>query len=222
MNTMHSQDPRDPLARFRDGAVQNHNGQPIPLRSTHIDVRILGGLAVVRTERIFRNDEAESIEATLTFPVPVHAVLTRLTTRIGERTLTAQARRKDAARARYEAAIDAGRTAVLHEQAMPGIHILSVGHVPPGNEVAVSSVWAQPLARTETGAALRIPTTRGGSGKLDSRISGVRVPDQASLLMNRSDDEQTTSPEPYAGLQGEGGLGGHQGRQDAGRSGAAI
>ena len=161
MNTMHSQDPRDPLARFRDGAVQNHNGQPIPLRSTHIDVRILGGLAVVRTERIFRNDEAESIEATLTFPVPVHAVLTRLTTRIGERTLTAQARRKDAARARYEAAIDAGRTAVLHEQAMPGIHILSVGHVPPGNEVAVSSVWAQPLARTETGAALRIPTTIG-------------------------------------------------------------
>jgi hypothetical protein len=57
---------------------------------------------------------------------------------------------------------------------------------------------------------------RGGSGNLDSRISGGRVPDQASLLMNRSDDEQTTTPEPHAGFQGEGGFGRHQGRQDAG------
>ncbi len=161
MNTVHTQDPRDPLARFREGAVQTHNGRPIPLRSTHFDVHIRGGLAVVRTERVFRNDEVESIEATLTFPVPVHAVLTGLSARIGDRTLTAQARRRDAARARYEAAIDSGRTAVLHEEAMRGIHILSVGHVPPGSEVAVTCVWAQPLARTEAGAALRIPTTIG-------------------------------------------------------------
>ena len=65
-------------------------------------------------------------------------------------------------------------------------------------------------------------TIRGGSGNLDSVISGGRVPDRASLLRNRSDDEQTTPPEPHAGFQGEGGFGRHQGRQDAGRVGAAF
>ena len=69
---------------------------------------------------------------------------------------------------------------------------------------------------------LGAPLGRRGSGNLNSAISGGRIPDEASLLMNRSDDEQTTSPEPHAGLQGEGGLGGHQGRQNAGRSGAAV
>ena len=39
---------------------------------------------------------------------------------------------------------------------------------------------------------------------MDSWISGARVPDQASLLMNRSDNEHTTSPQPHAGIQGEG------------------
>jgi hypothetical protein len=33
--------------------------------------------------------------------------------------------------------------------------------------------------------------------------------------LNRRDDEQTTAPEPHTGLQGEGGAGRHQGREDA-------
>ena len=33
---------------------------------------------------------------------------------------------------------------------------------------------------------------------------------------------KTTTPEPYAGLQGEGGFGRREGRQDAGRTGAAV
>jgi transposase len=36
---------------------------------------------------------------------------------------------------------------------------------------------------------------------LNNRISGVRLADQATLLMNRSDDEQTTSPEPHAAFK---------------------
>jgi transposase len=33
---------------------------------------------------------------------------------------------------------------------------------------------------------------------------------------------KTTPPEPHTGLQGEGGFGRHQGREDAGRAGAAF
>ena len=114
---------------------------PIPLVRTKIDVRICGGLAVVTTERLFRNAEATSIEATLTFSVPIHATLVRLTARVGDRELVAVALARDAARQTYEEAIDRGKTAVLHEEVLRGVHQLCVGHVPPGGEVAVRSTW---------------------------------------------------------------------------------
>ena len=153
--------PNDPLAQFKDGARIEATGHPMPLVDTAIDVRVLGGLAIVGTERVFRNDEADSIEVTITFPVPVHATLVRLTASIDGRLLTGKAQRRQTARETYEAAIDAGKTAVLHEEAIRGVHILSVGHVPPGKEIRVSSTWAMPLSRQGSTALLRIPVTVG-------------------------------------------------------------
>jgi transposase-like protein len=39
-------------------------------------------------------------------------------------------------------------------------------------------------------------------------------------LANRSDDAETTAPEPHAGFQSEGGAGRHRGREDARRAGS--
>jgi TolB-like protein len=38
----------------------------------------------------------------------------------------------------------------------------------------------------------------------------------------RSDDDETSTPDPCTGFQGQGGAGRHQGREDAGRAGAAV
>ncbi len=151
----------DPLAAFIDGAVFGPMRRPMPLKETRIEVRILGGLALVSATRRFFNAERESIEATITFPVPVHATLTGLTALIGGRLLTATAQPRAGAREQYEAAIDSGKTAVLHEEALRGVHILSVGHIPPGTEVAVISRWAMPLALIGDRPGLRIPATVG-------------------------------------------------------------
>ena len=48
----------DPLAHLHDGAIARASGHPIPLRATRIVVRIDGGLAIVRTERVFANCRA--------------------------------------------------------------------------------------------------------------------------------------------------------------------
>src|SRR5258707_4688421 len=98
----------DPLHAFMAGAFAS--AAPMPLLATRLEVVIDAGLAVVTTTRTFRNIESRSIEATLTFPVPVHATLFWLQARIGERVLRARARSKSAARAEYEAAIDSGKT----------------------------------------------------------------------------------------------------------------
>jgi hypothetical protein len=153
---------QDPLGQFRHLAKVRGTEQPIPLTATHFSVRILGTLALVTAERQFRNAEKTSIEATMTFPVPVHAALVGLSAQIGGRRLVAQTQRKAQARERYEAAIDDGKTAVLHEEALRGIHMISVGHVPPGQTVAVQGLWVMPLAATSgDGLVLNIPTTVG-------------------------------------------------------------
>jgi hypothetical protein len=151
----------DPLGQYRHLAVLSGTRQPVPLSATRFSVRILGSLALVTAERQFRNTERRSIEATLTFPVPVHAALVSLSAQIGERRLLAQTRSKAQARESYEAAIDRGKTAVLHEEVLRGIHMISVGHVPPGQTVTVQGLWVMPLVARSDGLVLSIPTTVG-------------------------------------------------------------
>ena len=149
----------DPLASF----LESRRGDrwPVPLVATAVDVDTAGGIVVVATRRVFRNDEARSIEAVLTFPVPVHATLFDLEARIGKRLLIASARRRDEAREAYEVAVTAGRTAVLHEEVLRGLHMLSVGPLAPGAEIAVTARWVSTLAFVGGEAQLRIPMTAG-------------------------------------------------------------
>ncbi len=152
--------PQNPLAKYHHLAVISQSETPVPLISTAIAIRIIGGLAIVTTERTFQNKEGASIEATLTFPVPVHATLVSLVAKIGDRTVTGRAQGKVKARETYEDALDRGKTAVLHEEALKGIHILSVAHIPPGAEITVIGRWAMPL-QVKRDAFLRIPVTVG-------------------------------------------------------------
>lgn len=151
----------DPLGAFAAGAFTVGDHRPVPLVATRFDVDIAGGLASVTTKRMFRNEEDESIEATITFPVPVRAVLFDLEARIDGRLLKARAQRRKQARETYEDAIDRGKPAVLHEEVLRGVHMLSIAHIPPGAEIEVSSTWAATLAFVDEQGSLRIPLTVG-------------------------------------------------------------
>ena len=149
----------DPLATFM--AAKLGDRRPIPLVATAVDVEIRRGIAVVSTRRTFRNAESGSIEAVLTFPVPVLATLFALEVRIDERLLIAKAQRRTEARATYETAIDDGLTAVLHEEVLRGVHMLSVGQLAPGVEVEVTTRWVATLAYIGARGQIRIPMTAG-------------------------------------------------------------
>jgi hypothetical protein len=153
----------DPLKQFREGvrALIRGDEQPVPLISTAFSVEIRGGIAAVTSERMFRNEESQDIEPTMTFPVPVDAVLCSLKARIDGRELVAVAAPKEEARETYEAAIDSGGSAVLHEELIKGVHMLSVGRVAPGAEVVVTSTFVAPLGFAGDRPGLRIPTTVG-------------------------------------------------------------
>lgn len=151
----------DPISQavLRSGLYRGHH--PVPLISTSYDISICGGLADVVAKRTFRNSEATTIEATLTFPLPIHAVLYSLEAKVGTRTVKAVAKSKSAAREKYEDAIDRGKTAVLHEELFRGVHMLSVGNVAPGADIEVTARFAIVLSWMGGKALLRIPTTVG-------------------------------------------------------------
>lgn len=151
------------LETLHDGLTTFCNGDavPIPLLATAISVRVLSGLAFVRMTRTFRNVEANPIEAVMTFPVGFDAVVTGLAATIDGRRMVGVAKERAEARETYEAALDEGRLSVLHEEALRGIHILSVGALPPGAEVEVELEETVPLADVGGVPFLRLPMTAG-------------------------------------------------------------
>jgi hypothetical protein len=133
----------------------------MPLVSTDHEVALAAGLAVVTTHRLFRNSESANIEAVLTFPVPVHATLFDLKAEIEGRELHAKAQARSEAREIYEDAVIQGKSAVLHEELLKGIHMISVANIQPGGEIKVTTKWAMPLSVAAGYSTLRIPQSLG-------------------------------------------------------------
>ena len=149
----------DPLAAFLEDRIAHRH--TIPLVSTALEVEIAAGLAAVTTTRVFRNEEERGIEAVMVFPVPVHAALFDLEVRVDGRVLRGVARRQEAARDGYEAALDEGRLSVLHEEVLCGVHMLSVAPIPPGGTIEVAASWAQAASIMGRRGQLRVPLTVG-------------------------------------------------------------
>lgn len=181
----------DPVSQAIGHSALMAGARPVPLVSTAYDIDIRGGLAEVAVVRTFRNNEEESIEATLSFPLPVHAVLYNLEACIAGRTLKAVARAKATARQTYEDAIETGKSTVLHEELLKGVHLLSVGRIAPRSEIAVTARFALALARIGNRMLLHIPTTVGDiyghSGLPDSDELGHGVGTQTADLKVAAD-----------------------------------
>ena len=151
------------LETLHDGLTTFRHGEPVPspLLTTQINVRVMAGLAIVTTVRRFRNAEDSPIEAVLTFPVGFDAVVTGLIATVDGRRLIGTAKEASEARDDYEDALDEGRLGVLHEEALRGIHVLSVGALRPSGKVEVELQQVVPLADAGGVPFLRLPMTAG-------------------------------------------------------------
>ena len=152
-----------PIATLREGlnAIVDGETKPLPLQETHLTIEVENGLATIRTLRVFSNEDARSIEAVLTFPVSFDAVLTGLKAEIDGRKLAAKAKLKDAAREEYEEAVSKGKMAILHEEPLRGLHMLSVGQLASGKTVRIETEMVMPLATTGSKLYLRLPLVVG-------------------------------------------------------------
>jgi hypothetical protein len=73
----------NPIEVFVERHISRYRQRAVPLVDTAYDVVFEAGLAVIEARRVFRNNESSSIEAVLTFPMPVHAAIFDLEAKLG-------------------------------------------------------------------------------------------------------------------------------------------
>ena len=129
-------------ARITQGSLQaiDAQGQPralCPLKNTAVSGSISGGLSRVTVTQHFVNPYPDKIEAVYAFPLPHLAAVDDMTMLIGDRTVRGVIKRREEARAIYEAARDAGKVASLLDQERPNIFTQAVANIAPGAEVKI-------------------------------------------------------------------------------------
>ena len=119
--------------------------ETLPLESTHASVDIAGVMAKVLVTQVFRNRGKSPIEAVYVFPGSTRAAVHGMRMRIGERTVVARIREREAARAEYMAARQAGQRASLLQQERPNVFTMRVANIMPGDRIQVELVYSELL-----------------------------------------------------------------------------
>ena len=166
---------------------------PCPLKHTDVKAEISGFLSRVTVTQEFENPYREKIEAVYTFPLPQHAAVDDMTMKIGNRTVLGKIKRREEARAIYEAARDAGYAASLLDQERPNIFTQSVANIRPGEKVTVTIRYVETLKYEEGAYEFVFPMVvapryipgkpvgkQGGGWAPDTN----RVPDASNITPN--------------------------------------
>lgn len=132
-----------------------------PLKHTDVKAEISGFIARVTVTQQFENPSEEKIEAVYTFPLPDKAAVDDMTIKAGDRVIKAKIKRREEARAIYEAARAKGNVAGLLDQERPNIFTQSVANIAPGAKVTVQISYVETLKFDEGAYEFSFPMVVG-------------------------------------------------------------
>lgn len=171
-----------------EGTLHTADGTALLLSATDVHARLDGPVAEVTVTQRFVNDQDGPVDALYSFPLPARATVHSLEMRIGARVVHANIKRKAEARAVYERARSAGRTATLLEADESDVFTLSLANLPRGEAVVVvfryeeqlgfdDGEWRFVFPMVEKDRYLEAPDTVivGGGGRRQ-RTGGARLP----------------------------------------------
>ncbi len=151
-----------------------------PLKHTGVQAEITGSLARVQVTQEFGNPYEEKIEAVYIFPLPQVAAVDDMTLTVGDRVVKGKIKRREEARAIYEAARASGHVAGLLDQERPNIFTQSVVNIMPGESVKITISYVETL-KYEAGTyefvfpmvvGPRYVPGRSGPGRLADHAAG--------------------------------------------------
>ncbi|HEY1557752.1 MAG TPA: VIT domain-containing protein [Kofleriaceae bacterium] len=135
--------------------------EAMPLEATHADVHISGVIADVVVRQTYRNEGDQTINARYVFPASTRAAVYGMQMTIGDRTIVAKIKEREAARADYEAAKKTGKTASLLEEDRPNVFSMSVANILPKDKIDVELRYTELLVPTDGVYELAYPTVVG-------------------------------------------------------------
>ncbi|MGB5053649.1 MAG: VIT and VWA domain-containing protein, partial [Nitrospirales bacterium] len=120
--------------------------QAFPLKHTDVSIQVSGPLARAQVTQQFENPYPDKIEAVYTFPLPQYAAVDAMTLTVGDRVVKGTIKRREEARAIYEAAKRRGNVAGLLDQERPNIFTQSVANILPGEKITVTISYVETLS----------------------------------------------------------------------------
>ncbi|MCB9230882.1 MAG: VWA domain-containing protein [Bacteroidia bacterium] len=133
----------------------------LPLKSTSAEVNIAGVIADVTVTQVYKNEGKSALEAIYVFPASTKAAVYGMKMQIGERTIIANIREKNQARAEYEQAKSEGKRTSLLEQSRPNVFQMNVANVMPGDQIQVILQYTELLVPEDGTYQFVYPTVVG-------------------------------------------------------------
>jgi len=174
-----------------------------PGLATEVHIRVFGVVARATVVQRFKNASEDWVEGIYVFPLPEGAAVDHLRMKVGERVIEGVIREREAARAEYERAKEAGHRASLVEQERPNIFTSRVANLGPGEEVQVEIELQETLAFDEGEVRLRFPLVVGpryipGQPQAGQALDGEPRGHGSALDTNEVADASRITP-PVAG-----------------------
>ncbi len=140
---------------------ENSETDQLPLKKTSAAVNIVGVIADVTINQVYRNEGNSALEAIYTFPASSNAAVYAMEMKIGSRKIIAKIEEKEKARADYEQAKEEGRRTSLLEQQRPNVFTMNVANIMPGDEIEVSLKYTEMLVPEKGTYTFIYPTVVG-------------------------------------------------------------
>ncbi len=139
--------------------LKDTRGREVALKGVNVRARLHGLMADVEVEQIYRNPQKTNIEAIYTFPLPLGAVLLALEVEIGGKKFSGSVVEKNQAERDYENAVTDGYSAVMLEEAGPGLYTASLGNLMAGESAVIRYRYGLLLSWQGPRLRFLLPTT---------------------------------------------------------------
>jgi Ca-activated chloride channel family protein len=133
----------------------------LPLKDTRAEINVSGIIADVTVLQIYRNEGSRPIHARYVFPASTRAAVYAMRMQIGNQVIVAKIKEREKAKAEFEAAKQAGKSASLLEQDRPNVFSMNLANLMPGEQVEIQLRYTELLVPTDGIYEVIFPTVVG-------------------------------------------------------------
>jgi Ca-activated chloride channel family protein len=133
----------------------------LPLKDTRVEIDVSGIIADVTVLQTYRNEGSRPINARYIFPASTRAAVYAMRMRIGDQVIVAKIKEREEAKAEFDEAKQAGKSASLLEQDRPNVFSMSLANIMPGDQVEIQLRYTELLVPTDGVYEVVFPTVVG-------------------------------------------------------------